>query len=63
MNHCLIVWLDRRCVVQNDHFSIKIVGRLGVGLLVNKNHALAELCPLQLEFLINSFDAEADSLT
>ena len=62
MDHSLIVWLDGRCIVEDDNFCLEIVDGVGFGVLVYEDHALPEVVPLELLLLHLGLDSEADSL-
>lgn len=62
MNHCLVVWLDRRGVVQDLYLGFEVLDGHWVHVLVKEDHALSESCPFELVLLLHAFDCETDSL-
>ena len=63
MDDCLVVGLDRSCVVKNYDLGFEIVDRLRLSILVYQNHSLAEIVSLELLLLNLGLNSEADSLT
>ena len=59
----LVIWLDRSCIVQNYNFCFEIINWMRLSILVNQNHSLSEIVPLELLFLNHCLDSEADRLT
>ena len=58
----LVVRLDRRCIVEDNDFSFEIINWMRLSILVNEDHPLAEIVPLELLFLNHRLDGEADCL-
>ena len=62
MDHSLIVRFDSRCIVQDDDFRFEIVDWVRFGVLVDEDHTLPEVVPLELLLLHLRLDGEADGL-